>query len=93
MTGIDVTNLVKQWDDFRAVDDVSFSVPEGTLTVLLGPSGCGKSTHASDLIAGLEDADSSGSNRDRRNATLPDLDRRPTAVWPWCSSPTPSSPI
>ena len=57
MTGVRVANLVKQWDTFRAVDDVSFEVLEGTLTVLLGPSGCGKSTILR-LVAGLETADS-----------------------------------
>jgi sn-glycerol 3-phosphate transport system ATP-binding protein len=40
MTGIEVRNLVKAWEHVRAVDDVSFHVPQGTLTVLLGPSGC-----------------------------------------------------
>lgn len=54
MSAIEVRALVKSWDGFRAVDDVSFSVPEGTLTVLLGPSGCGKSTILR-MIAGLED--------------------------------------
>lgn len=55
MTGIEIRNLVKQWDDTRAVDEVSFEVPQGHLTVLLGPSGCGKSTILR-MIAGLEDA-------------------------------------
>ena len=54
MTGIRVSNLVKQWDDVRAVDDVSFETEQGSLTVLLGPSGCGKSTILR-MIAGLED--------------------------------------
>ena len=54
MTGIEIRNLVKQWDDTRAVNDVSFEVPQGHLTVLLGPSGCGKSTILR-MIAGLED--------------------------------------
>ena len=31
-------------DGTTAVDDVSFEVPEGDLTVLVGPSGCGKTT-------------------------------------------------
>ncbi len=53
MTGIEIRNLVKQWDDVRAVNDVTFEVPKGTLTVLLGPSGCGKSTILR-MIAGLE---------------------------------------
>ena len=54
MSGIRVTNLIKQWDDIRAVDDVSFETEQGSLTVLLGPSGCGKSTILR-MIAGLED--------------------------------------
>ena len=54
MTGIRVSNLVKQWDDVRAVDEVSFETEQGSLTVLLGPSGCGKSTILR-MIAGLED--------------------------------------
>ena len=59
MTGISISNLVKEWGATRAVDDVSFTVQEGTLTVLLGPSGCGKSTILR-MIAGLESV-SSGS--------------------------------
>ena len=55
MSGIRVTNLVKQWDETRAVDDVSFETEKGSLTVLLGPSGCGKSTILR-MIAGLEEA-------------------------------------
>ncbi|MGI9477295.1 MAG: ABC transporter ATP-binding protein [Hyphomicrobiaceae bacterium] len=57
MTGIEIRNLVKQWDDARAVNDVTFEVPEGTLTILLGPSGCGKSTILR-MIAGLEEVTS-----------------------------------
>ena len=56
MTGLTIKNLVKQWDDFRAVDEVSFTAEEGTLTVLLGPSGCGKSTILR-MLAGLEHVD------------------------------------
>jgi ABC-type glutathione transport system ATPase component len=51
--------LAKQWGAVVAVDQVSFTVAEGSLTVLLGPSGCGKSTILR-LIAGLENV-SSGS--------------------------------
>lgn len=53
MSGVRIENLVKQWDYTRAVDDVSFTAHEGTLTVLLGPSGCGKSTILR-MLAGLE---------------------------------------
>ena len=48
--------LTKRWDDFVAVDDVSVTVPDGSLTALLGPSGSGKSTLLR-LIAGLEAPD------------------------------------
>lgn len=54
--GIEVRHLCKLFDTFTAVDDVSFSVPRGSLAALLGPSGGGKSTILR-LIAGLETAD------------------------------------
>ena len=57
MTGININHFVKEWGATRAVDDVSFTAHEGTLTVLLGPSGCGKSTILR-MIAGLETVDS-----------------------------------
>ena len=44
MPEIHVENLVKEFGDQRALDDVSFDVEEGELFTLLGPSGCGKST-------------------------------------------------
>ena len=44
MPEIHVQNLVKQFGDQRALDDVTFKVEEGELFTLLGPSGCGKST-------------------------------------------------
>ena len=53
MTEIVTKQISKTWGDTIAVDHVSFSVPSGSLTVLLGPSGCGKSTTLR-LIAGLE---------------------------------------
>ena len=53
---IDLKGLTKRWDDFVAVDDVSVTVPDGSLTALLGPSGSGKSTLLR-LIAGLEAPD------------------------------------
>ena len=56
MTGITINHFVKAWGTTRAVDDVSFTAHEGTLTVLLGPSGCGKSTILR-MIAGLETVD------------------------------------
>lgn len=41
---IEVSHLSKRFDEFRAVDDVSFSIPTGQIVGLLGPNGAGKST-------------------------------------------------
>ena len=57
MSGIEIKNLTKAFDDFKAVDDVCFSVSAKSFTVLLGPSGCGKSTLLR-MICGLESATS-----------------------------------
>ncbi len=75
MSGIQIHNLVKQWDEVRAVDDVSFEVPQGSLTVLLGPSGCGKSTILR-MIAGLEDASDGEILIDGNDVTREDPSRR-----------------
>ena len=41
---IEVKNLVKKFEDFTAVDDISFSVNAGEIFAFLGPNGAGKST-------------------------------------------------
>ena len=41
---LEVHNLVKQYPAVKAVDGVSFSVPEGICFGLLGPNGAGKTT-------------------------------------------------
>jgi iron(III) transport system ATP-binding protein len=51
---IDIRNLVVDYGEVRAVDDVSLSVGRGELVTLLGPSGCGKTTTLR-AVAGLED--------------------------------------
>jgi len=56
MNGIRVEQISKTFDDFKAVDDVSFDIKEGELAALLGPSGSGKSTILR-VIAGLEEPD------------------------------------
>jgi sulfate transport system ATP-binding protein len=53
---INVRSISKKFDDFQAVDTVSFDVEKGELVSLLGPSGCGKSTILR-IIAGLEQPD------------------------------------
>jgi len=42
-------NLVKKFNDFTAVDDVSFAIEEGEVFSLLGPNGAGKTTTISML--------------------------------------------
>ena len=44
MPAITVENLTKRYGDTVALEDASFSIPEGEFVVLLGPSGAGKST-------------------------------------------------
>ena len=41
---IEVSHLSRQFGTFRAVDDVSFSIPTGQIVALLGPNGVGKTT-------------------------------------------------
>jgi sulfate transport system ATP-binding protein len=53
---IEVESISKQFGDFRALDDITLEVPNGSLTALLGPSGSGKSTLLR-IIAGLETPD------------------------------------
>ncbi|AWT25521.1 sulfate/molybdate ABC transporter ATP-binding protein [Corynebacterium provencense] len=65
---ISVSHAVKRYGDFRALDDVSVEIPEGSLTALLGPSGSGKSTLLR-TIAGLETPDSGTVTIDGRDVT------------------------
>ncbi len=41
---LELTNVVKTYGDFTAVDDVSFTIPPGTVYGFLGPNGAGKTT-------------------------------------------------
>lgn len=53
MAELHTENLVKEFGDLVAVDDVSLSVDDGELWCLLGPSGCGKSTTLR-MLGGLD---------------------------------------
>ncbi len=49
-----IEGVTKSFGDFKAVDGLTLTVPEGSFFVLLGPSGCGKTTTLR-MIAGLEE--------------------------------------
>jgi sulfate transport system ATP-binding protein len=65
---IDVRGITKQFGDFVAVRDVTFTVGSGELFALLGPSGCGKTTLLR-IIAGLETADAGSVHLGGEDAT------------------------
>ena len=56
MTAIEVSGLVKQFKQHRALDQLSFSVPEGSVFGFLGPNGAGKTTTIR-ILLGLAHAD------------------------------------
>lgn len=69
---ITITNLNKQFGNFKVLDDINLEVNSGELTALLGPSGCGK-TSLLRIISGMELADSGkllfhGEDVERRDA-------------------------
>ncbi|MFD0855492.1 ATP-binding cassette domain-containing protein, partial [Actinomadura adrarensis] len=41
---ITAEGLVKRYGEVTALDELSFSVPQGTVLALLGPNGAGKTT-------------------------------------------------
>lgn len=54
---VELKHINKTFGNFKASDDVSFSIEKGKLIGLLGPSGSGKTTILR-MIAGLENPDS-----------------------------------
>ncbi|WP_432817294.1 ABC transporter ATP-binding protein [Sulfitobacter sp. JB4-11] len=53
MAQIQIKNIRKEFGDFTAVKESSFTIEDGEFFMLLGPSGCGKTTTLR-MIAGLE---------------------------------------
>jgi len=53
---ISIRSITKTFGPYKALDNVSLEVPDGSLTALLGPSGSGKTTLLR-IVAGLEFAD------------------------------------
>ena len=56
---IDIDHITKRFGDNTIINDLSLSVEQGEVLVLVGPSGCGKSTllkslnRMNDLIEGV----------------------------------------
>ncbi len=57
MAGIELEHVVREYQMgktvIRAVDDVSFTIPEGTYAIILGASGAGKST-VLNILGGMD---------------------------------------
>jgi len=67
-----LNRVTKSYGSRRVVDDVTTSIDDGSLTVILGPSGSGKSTLLR-LIAGLETLDSGTVAIDGQDVTFQDV--------------------
>lgn len=65
---IEVSHLSRQFGNFRAVDDVSFSIPTGQIVGLLGPNGAGKTTTMR-MICGFLGASSGNVTIDGKDIT------------------------
>jgi NitT/TauT family transport system ATP-binding protein len=59
-------DVTVRFGDYTAVEDISFTVAEGTFLSIVGPSGCGKSTLLN-IVSGLN-APASGTVRNRVSA-------------------------
>jgi NitT/TauT family transport system ATP-binding protein len=90
---ITVTKLSKSYGagEFakQVVQDCSFTIERGKLTVMIGPSGCGKSTLIR-LLAGFERPSGGAITIGGKPITGPGLDRlvvfQETALFPWMST-------
>ena len=54
---IEIRNVSKNFNAFKALNEINLNIQSGELVALLGPSGCGKTTLLC-IIAGLETPDS-----------------------------------
>lgn len=57
MSQVRIQGISKHYDDLTVLQDITLTIPHGTVLALLGPSGCGKTTLLR-LIAGFDRVDS-----------------------------------
>jgi len=74
---LSIRGIVKRFDDFTAVDDVSLDIFRGELFCLLGGSGCGKSTLLR-MLAGFETPTAGTITIDGQDMAAVPPHRRPT---------------
>ena len=74
---VQVNDVIKNFDQVRAVDGVSLEIEQGQFFSLLGPSGCGKTTLLR-LIAGFEVPNSGDILIDNKSMEGVDPNLRPT---------------
>jgi len=78
-----------EFETRQVLDDCSFRLAGGKLTVLIGPSGCGKSTLIN-IIAGYEKAGVGTVTLEGRPVDAPSADRlvvfQETALFPWMTT-------
>ncbi len=76
----------KKGDGVVALEDISLSVEDGELSVIVGPSGCGKSSLLR-LVAGLVDATAGSIRLDGEEVTKPGKERgmvfQSYTLFPW----------
>ena len=51
---IELKNVTKKYNNFKAIDDISFKIEEGEIVGFLGPNGAGKSTTMSIITGYIE---------------------------------------
>lgn len=73
---IKVENLTKKFDDFTAVDNISFTVNDGEIFAFLGPNGAGKSTTIKILTTLLQPTSGTVSLNGHDPVHRPDESRR-----------------
>lgn len=86
---INITNISKSYKKGEKVlDDITFSLPKGTLTSIVGPSGCGKTTLLK-ILAGFLEPDQGKVFMGNKDVTHLSIQERKTgmvfqdyALWP-----------